>query len=793
MQSALAWIWVPLALYALCLGLGLALETATRVTLPAAIVAPVGLCVGVVLVNPVYKLDGTVAVALGVLLVVALVGFVRQRGTLRGRLRPGPAAFAALATYVLYLAPSALSGHWTWAGYNFTNDPSNTLTATAWILNHGYTLPAARGTNTAITAAGGVDQGYPLGAHLLLGTAQPMFGVPLIAAYQTFIAFVAATVSATFAELGRRYGLRPAWFAVAAVTAAGANLLYVYGELGGLKEIATVSVIATACALAASNDTTRWTTGAVAAIVVVLAALLPILSAGGIAYAAVFGAGLLIVALTQRGQSVRSLAARALGGAVLFALLNAASLVAAVRFSSKVNDQIGITALGQLLRPLPFEQLGGVWFAEDWRLQVAPGVRWDVDRLLLALVFVFALVGIVTAIRRRPALVLGLASAGITAAVIAPNTAPYGDSKLMVILSPFIALMATMGAWALSTRWRLASALVTLGIAAGVVGSASIIYREVRLAPPDRIAALEDIARAAKGHGLVLHNEFEEYAKYFYRDAKVDVPVEVYASPKPAELRVGIPLIAQQYDLDEMKIRYVTSFPAIVLRKAPDTSRPPANFHLAYQNDFYELWLRDRRVRVVDHLPIQQTFAAQGEASCDTIGNFARRARNGESLVAARGPAPVVMDPTLAPVRSSGWPPSPTAAGTIVPLTPGGAENRLFVPGGTYRVWLYGSSGRPISAIIDGRDVGALKHVNTFEQWIQVGQVTLSRGRHELEIHRPGGSFAPGEGYQGRIGPLALEPVARETMLRVSPREADKLCGQSLDWIEIVAPPRRPT
>jgi hypothetical protein len=124
--------------------------------------------------------------------------------------------------------------------------------------------------------------------------------------------------------------------------------------------------------------------------------------------------------------------------------------------------------------------------------------------------------------------------------------------------------------------------------------------------------------------------------------------------------------------------------------------------------------------------------------------------------------------------------------GTIVPLTPGFAKAQLSVPGGTYRVWLYGSSGRPIDAMIDGRKVGTLKQVDTPGGWVQVAQVELTAGKHGLEIRRPGGSLAPGDSYQGRIGPLTLEPVAPATMLRVPPSRASQLCHRPLDWVEIV-------
>ncbi len=41
-------------------------------------------------------------------------------------------------------------------------------------------------------------------------------------------------------------------------------------------------------------------------------------------------------------------------------------------------------------------------------------------------------------------------------------------------------------------------------------------------------------------------------------------------------------------------------------------------------------------------------------------------------------------------------------------------------------------------------------------------------------------------GYPFGIGPVVLEPVESTTIVRSSPANAQKLCGQSLDWIEAV-------
>jgi hypothetical protein len=332
------------------------------------------------------------------------------------------------------------------------------------------------------------------------------------------------------------------------------------------------------------------------------------------------------------------------------------------------------------------------------------------------------------------------------------------------------------------------AATVLAGVLAmGVFYSDALTYRVVRLAPIDRMQAMEDVAQRARGHGLVLHNEAEEWAKYFYRSARVDSPLEPWWGPRGVGLRTEVFQLGAQYDLDAQTLAFLTSFPAIVTRRGPDVSRPPANFHSVYRNRYYELWLRDRRTRVLDHLPGQAQFSAQARIPCSKILSLARRSTNGQGLMAAERPPQVVMRPADARDRPPlGWPPSPT--GTFVPLTPGRASQVLEVPAGRYRVWAYGSSGRPIRVLIDGRVVGSFKAVNTPGQWIDVSQTAIAAGRHRIELLRPGGSLAPGDAYSGVLGPVVLEPLQPERVASVPPSQARSLCGRPLDWVERVVP-----
>jgi hypothetical protein len=797
MTTVLAWVWVPLVVLATALGVGLLAERFARHRLPGGLLAPVGFAGAIVLVSACYQAGLTRAVTLPLLLVVAVAGLVTGRAGLAGRLRPGPAGAAALGSFLLYLAPVALSGHWTWAGYNFTNDQSLTFLAVDWVVHHGAGSFESTRSTYDIVASQMMDNGYPLGSHLLLGTLTPLTGIPFAATFQAFLALVIALGAAAMVSLGRAARM-PAWAAVvAAIAATGGGLLYAYGQLGGLKEMATVTLLVTAAAVAQEGVIDRLRLGAVALAAVVLAALVPVLSAAGLAYAGLVAVAILAALLISRERPpLRRLGLAAALAIVVFLVAVAAPLADALRFgdvaTSTFSTDSGTSTgvLGQLLRPLPLGQAAGVWFAEDWRRPVAEGLRANVNAVLIGAIAVFALLGLLVALRRRSALALvALAVAGV-ALVVAPRVSPYGDSKLLIILTPFVLLTAATGLSWLGRRGTAAAVgacLIGAILAGGVAFSDAIVYREARLAPTDRLQAIEDVAQAAKGRGLTLFNEWEEYAKYFGRAAQINVPGET-EGPRPIVLRHVVPTFGQHFDLDEQALSYVESFPAIITRRGPATSRPPANYRRVYRNRFYELWVRGGGVRVADHLPAEGPSAAQKLLPCPAIRRFARAARRGETLLAHRLTPPAVLDTARVAARSPGFFPITSIPDTVVPLSPGQASATVSMRAGRYVAWVRGTSGRPIQALVDGRVVGALRGEDSPRQWTAVGEVTVVGGRHQLELRRGSGSLRPGDGHQGGIGPLALVPVAgADEYVPVAPGRAARLCGRPVDWIERVS------
>jgi hypothetical protein len=350
-------------------------------------------------------------------------------------------------------------------------------------------------------------------------------------------------------------------------------------------------------------------------------------------------------------------------------------------------------------------------------------------------------------------------------------------------------LGAGIGIWSVVRTSRPVAAALAAAVAIGILWSDAYAYHVVKLAPTERLEALEDVGqRLRDARGLVLVNEPEEFAKVFQNGANFNSPTEAF-TPAQIQLRTPQGFFALHFDLDLQVLDYVQRFPTIVMRHAPDASRPPTNYRLAFANDWYEAWRRQPGAEVIDHLPLQGVHRAAVKPKCAEVRALAARARERDLLVAARTPPLVVFD-TAHAHRSPSWVPHPWMPGMVVTVTPGVAEGTVEVArAGRYGAWVAGSLGRSIEVEIDGRTVGAAKGVNNVGQWLPAGEVSVGPGMHRVRLTRAGGNLEPGDGYMGELGPLVLEPFGAEPGLkRFEPGQARRLCGRPWDWIELVRP-----
>jgi hypothetical protein len=405
------------------------------------------------------------------------------------------------------------------------------------------------------------------------------------------------------------------------------------------------------------------------------------------------------------------------------------------------------------------------------------------------LVGVLVALGVAWAVaRREPGPLLLVATSAVAALYLVPRLSPYAGGKVLALASPVAVFAAALGAWAVARRSAVAGALLALAVAGGVLWSNAFAYHVVRLAPIDRLEALADAGEQVQDlRGLVLVNEPEEFAKVYDGGANINTATEAI-TPRQIELRAPQGFQARYFDLDEHRLDYLQDFAAIIKRRSPDASRPPAEFRRLYANDWYEVWLREDGSRVLEHLPLQDIHHAAVLPSCADVLALAERTGTGETLVAARPAATLLLD-TARARRSAGWLPHPFLPEMVVTATPGSATATVRATAeGRYRAWIAGSFSRPIDAEVDGERVGDAAGVNNLGQWLPAGEVDLDPGGHRLRLRRPGGDLSPGDGFQGELGPLALQVAGSSAVERVPPGRASSLCGKRWDWIERVRP-----
>ena len=214
-------------------------------------------------------------------------------------------------------------------------------------------------------------------------------------------------------------------------------------------------------------------------------------------------------------------------------------------------------------------------------------------------------------------------------------------------------------------------------------------------------------------------------------------------------------------------------FPGIIKRRSPSASRPPANFELVYDNDYYEAWRRAAGVQVVDHLPLQRRHSATAGPAAPRCAGWPR-GRAGRAARRRLAAASCAARPTQRRrcVRGNGCG-TPDAPGTVMPLSPGRDGGRPATPERSLPRLDHGaaSAGRRAS-YVDGRKVGAADEINTPGQWEHVAGRQLRAGCIESSWSVRDRSLAPGDAWRGELGPVALERVGAGAAGHRSPRGA---------------------
>ncbi|MDQ3588463.1 MAG: hypothetical protein M3375_08975, partial [Actinomycetota bacterium] len=800
----MSWVVAPALMLAVILGCGLLVRRLGGDSVPGAFVAPLGFAVVLVVSGVATSFDATSGLGGFAFLALAVVGLVLERRTIVSCLRrPGAAAWAVAAAFVAFAvvaAPVVLTGSASYTGYARIVDLSHQFSLSAHLFSDGRAPVDAVDSSATLVVSKVLAAGYPGGWQGALASFGQLLGTDITWLYQPLLAVTSAMCALGLFGLLRGVIERPMARAIAAGAASQANLLYAYGVAGGFKELTAATLVVLTAGLCGALTRERALTARDAvALGTAVAACLAAFSLVILPWIGVVLGGAFVVTMRRRKRRRQALLAWAATGAVVIVASLPAfaqvSKLADVASRAQGPNQAAIADLGNLDEPVPIRAAAGTWLTKDYRVpQVTDQPLSDV---LVVLVLVLAAVGLARAVRRRDlGLPLATAATCIALAYFATRTAPWFEFKAIAITGSLALACAFAGAaWLTSrprSRPRLARVLGVVGpatLAVVVLTGNSLAYHNAALAPTDRLRELARIGERYAGQGPALHPSFEDVAEYFLRDSQT---VGLVNQPQEKQLRVRAEAVetyatedpSWTWDLDELQLEYVQSYPLLVLRRSPLQSRPPANYRLAERTRYYEVWRRTGSPRaVLAHLPgaAHKTRTSQ---MCRSFAALARKAAPGAEVAYAE--APEVSEWLIgAPER---WPVTKTP-GTLGVSGSGRAEARLQIhEPGAYDIWFGGSFGRPIQVLIDGKPFKTIANRRNYpEQLEPLGTQRLRAGGHVVEIVRGGPRLAPGTGADEGvpIGPVVAAkrephagvvrraPLSRAGALCRSPRRLD--------------------
>lgn len=782
MTLVVAWLVFPLVLSLLSLGCGLLAELVAGVRLPTALLLPTGFALVVVAAQLATMTAHTASFAAPAVVALAVVGLGLSRSLLRRR--PDPwALLAAGAVYGAYAAPVVLSGRATFAGYIKLDDTATYLAMLDRVLTHGSSLAGLAPSSYEATLSTSLAYGYPVGSFVPLGVGHQLVGQDAAWVWQPYLAFLGALLALGLFALSDRLIEAPPGRALVSAVAAQPALLYGFSLWGGIKELAAAALLPASAALALVA-VRRRSIRVLIPLGAVSAALLGVLSLGGVVWLAPLLLGALALLLRLLGTALALRSAAVFVAATL--VLALPSLVSAVEWLPRSTGFASESEFGNLIRPLGWLQVFGVWLVGDFRRSPADP---EPTYVLVAVVAAAAVLGLSWAFaRRRWEVMIYAGTVAVGGVAIGLGGSPWVAAKALAIASPAPLLLGLLGSGALLARGRRVEAgVLAAAIAGGVAWSNALAYREVWLAPRSRLAELQRIGERYAGEGPALMTEYDPYgARHFLRDLDAEGASELRRRIVP--LRSGQPLVPQAYaDVDRFQLADLLVYRTLVLRRSPVQSGPPSIYRLVERGRWYEVWQRSPSATstILEHLPLGDDLDPGGVPPCAEILRLARLAGVSRLTAVPRAAVSVLalsQLPHPAAWLESGYGLYAKSAGTVT------AKVRISAPG-DYVVWVGGTFLGRLALDVDGRPVGTRRHELEWSgQYTELGRSRLAAGVHRISLSYGGRDLHPGSAGVSPLplGPLVLAPPDRRRLVSVTPADARALCGRRLDWVEAV-------
>jgi hypothetical protein len=802
-EMILVWIIGPTLLLLLSYGIGLSLTLVTRKPLDFTMAALLGFLLIIIIgslltISPATAPYTTLSIGL-----LSAFSFIAYLIWFRSHFRMDfVAGLSGLITYLVFGMPIIAYGRPSWAGWIKLDDPATFLATTTSLMKQGRSVqPDISSTYDRVIqmmfASGNGHFSYPIGSLVPFGVMSKLTSLEAAWLFQPFLSFAAALVAMSFVLILRSHLTNKAILILVSVTSAMASTIYSYVMWGAIKEI--VVIVPMALFAFSLFNALKWHAPKewYAYTFITVLALFFVSGTASVGFIApIIFIGIMAKIYSQR----RAIFIPVLSGSGVL-------LVLAVYYLKTGNNSLTrlivplIGDTGNLGKSLNLLQVVGIWPSQDFRMDpIHPALTFFSIAIALGL----TIIGTYYSFKRGLWIVPSLLVSCV--AVVAISYFFGGiwlTGKAIAVASPVFILSAGIGAYelwialrknerkfALNLKLRYLVLVAVVIVGSGVLISDVITYKNVWLAPFSQLDELRTINKLYAGQGPTLMNEYSVFgSRYFLRDIGTEAVSELRVHLIPTRDGNQVPR-GGAADIDLFDHSTIDYFNLLVLRKAPNASRPPLNYELARSGTYYEVWKRAKKSVVIQKtLPLGVNFYPGAVPSCKQVSTFLSQKTKADMVFVAPRSKVYVIDFSHGDLPPT-WTPADPLSGAVTHIGIGGFQREFTVDETrSYDLWIAGSFPGRLILQVDGEQV--FDGGSVFEQNVALTnpltRLHLAAGRHLLTLVYEKPLLLAGGDVDFRFGPIYLstQTAGDVKVKQVSNSNLGKLCTQNLDWIAI--------
>ena len=778
-----AWLLLPAVFIVASLTLGMAVFKLSDLDLKSPLVLPAGFS-ALVVVGQISTMNWLIApyTAAIVLVLTLLSGFYFKREFLPWFEQNKNVLLLGFIVFYLHGLPILLSKTPTFAGWIKLDDGSTFLAMTDQMLlasrNTSILAPSTHEATVQILLNQIGLIHYPSGSFVTLGVLSKWLFIDPAWLLQPYMAAGAMMLSFALFALLKPIEISN-WVVTMAVVVVPTSALYLGYEMwGGIKEVLLVPIIIMATALIPIIVKRFNEPRCVVAFALACSAFVEIYSIFGLAWLFI-SALYLLVSLTRALREIPWAHILVFIGTFVFCSIS--TLYFVMRYPSgdlatPTGDAQDTSYIANLIGPLKFSQIFGVWLTGDFRYPANYPLINTALILLAGLLFVlgcyFLLINGHSHIAALAIWVTLICAAGL-------KGSPWISGKWLAMANPIVLTVIFCAIGFIALKFTLEAWVLAVTLSSGVFASYVYTFHEVWLAPYEQLKELEVIGNSDSYASPALMIEYSPYgARHFLRKLDPESAGEFRRNLIPLRTGLGLDKGATA-DIDEFALSSIEAYQTLVLRKSANSSRPPSNYNLKFSGLYYEVWTKNPNlIEPIYHYSFGNKDLQSAIPECSFI----------ESEIAPKVPGNVLL---VSSGTSSLWLPISDVTGTAQ----GKGKHSVFeskfkvTSDGSYDLWVAGFVKGRASVVIDDSPITTIAHMlNGWGSTSKIADVQLSSGSHVLRVVTDSPWFVPGSGgLSYPMGPFYLsDPNEKHSIEVVSPKNLNSLCTKPVDWIELV-------